>query len=108
MSSKPARGIGARRLQQDVVGLVAAEHVVDEVGRDRHLPAGLFLARMPALDQPGDDGAIAERALQQVRIREPRLEIVAQHVLVEEIGERRRPCVEQRAHDRASPRSASE
>ena len=31
--------IGARRAQQDVVGLVLAQHVVDQVGRDRHLPA---------------------------------------------------------------------
>ena len=32
------RGIGARRAQQHMVGLVLAQHVVDEIGRDRDLP----------------------------------------------------------------------
>jgi hypothetical protein len=31
-----------------------AQHVVDQVGRDRDLAPGLALARMPALDQAGD------------------------------------------------------
>ena len=45
------RRVRARRLQQDVVGLVAAQHVVDQVGRDGHLPAALLLAGMAPLDQ---------------------------------------------------------
>ena len=99
------RGVGARRLQQDVVGLVAAQHVVDEVGRDGDLPPGLLLARMLPLDQPGDDGAVPERALQKIRIRRATLR------------DRRRACPRRRdrratacrrrtaRRDRAAPRS---
>ena len=57
MSSKPGGGIRARRAQQNMVGLVLAQHVVDEIGRDRELAAGFFLAGEAPLDQPGDDGA---------------------------------------------------
>ena len=39
------------------------------------------------LDQPGDDGAGAEGALHQRRFRQPFLEIVAEHVLREQIVE---------------------
>ena len=39
------RGVGAGGAQQHMVGLVAAQHVVDEVGRDRHLAARFLLAR---------------------------------------------------------------
>ena len=77
--------IGPRRAEQDVVGLVPAQHVIDEVGRDGDLPAGLLLARETALDQPGDDRAGAEGALHQRRFGEPFLEIVAEHVLGEEL-----------------------
>ena len=41
---KAGRRILPRGAQQDVVGLVAAQHVVDEVGRDGHLAPGLLLA----------------------------------------------------------------
>ena len=78
------RGIGARRAQQHVIGLVLAQHVVDQVGREQHLPPGLFLAGEAAGDQAGDDGAGAEGALHQCRFRQPRLEIVTQHVRIEQ------------------------
>ena len=58
-------------LQQQMVGLVAAQHVVDEVGREGDLPARLALARMVALDQPADHRDLAEGALQQVRALRP-------------------------------------
>ena len=48
---KPLCRIGAGRAQQDVVGFVAPEHVVYQVGGDRHLASGFFLAWMPPLDQ---------------------------------------------------------
>ena len=32
------RGIGPRRAQQDMVALVLAQHVIDQIGRDRNLP----------------------------------------------------------------------
>src|SRR4029079_5167231 len=47
--------VGARGAKEDVVGLMAAEHVVDEIGRDRDFPARLLLARKAAFDQPRDD-----------------------------------------------------
>ena len=54
----------------------------------RELPARFLLAGIAPLDQPGDDGAGAECALHQRRFGEPGLQIVAQHVLVEQRGER--------------------
>ena len=70
--------------------LVLAQHVVDEVGRDRDLAPRLLLARIAALDQPGDDGAGPEGALHQRRFGEPVLEVVAEHVLGEELVEEAR------------------
>src|SRR5579864_5910221 len=84
-----ARGrLLARGAQEDVVGLMAAQHVVDEVGRDRHLPLILLLGRRPALDQSGDDGALPEHAFHQRRFGKPGFEIIAQHVLAEQLRER--------------------
>ena len=62
---------------------MAAEHVVNEVGRDGHLAPRLLLAGEAALDQAGDDGAVAEGALHQRRFGEPCLKVVAQHILIE-------------------------
>ena len=81
-------GVGARGAQQDVVGLMLAQHVIDQVGRDRELAARFLLAGEAPLDQPGDDGAGAERALHQRRFGEPGFQVVAQHVLVEQLRER--------------------
>jgi hypothetical protein len=79
------RGVGESRFQQNVPRLVLPKHVIDEVGGRRHLPSGLLLPGVAALDQPRDDGADPERALHQARLREPGVEIVAEHVLVEEL-----------------------
>ena len=49
------RRILARAAQQQVVGLVPAQHVVDQVGIDGELPAAFLQTRLAALDQPGDD-----------------------------------------------------
>ena len=83
-SIRPVAASAKAALQQDVVGLVLAQHVVDQVGGDRHLPPGLLLPGMAALDQARDDGADAEGALHQARLGEPGIEIVAEHVLVEQ------------------------
>ena len=64
-----------------------AQHVIDEIGGDRDLPPGLLLAGEFPLDQPGDDRALAEGALHQRGFRQPVLEIVAKHVLGEEVVE---------------------
>src|SRR6476619_543931 len=45
-------GVGEGSLEENMVGLMLAEHVVDQIGRNGHLPAGLLLPRMAALDQP--------------------------------------------------------
>ena len=84
---KPRRRIVARGLEQDVIGLMAAQYVVDEIGRHRHLPPALFLAGMALVDQAGDHRAIAERALQEEAFVQPGLEIVAEHVLVEQVAQ---------------------
>ena len=102
------RGVGPGGLQQDVVGLVLAEHVVDEVGRDRHLPAGLLLAGMALLDQPGDQRAVPEHALQEVALRHPGFEVVAEHVLVEQLGEASARPVSKARPRSPRPQTASE
>lgn len=84
---QPGRRIGARCLQQDMVRLVAAQHVIDEIGRHRHLTAALLLSRKTLLDQPCDDSAGAESTLQHPAVVQPGLEIVAQHVFVEQGGQ---------------------
>ena len=66
----PAR-IVPRRAQQQMLGLIFAQHVVDEVGREADLLAGLALAGMLALDQPADHRDFAERALEQMRLFDP-------------------------------------
>src|SRR3546814_2090455 len=50
------------RLDQQVIGLVLLQHIVDEVGRERHLPPGLALARMLALDEARDHRHLAKRS----------------------------------------------
>ena len=82
---KPRCCILPRCLQQDMVGLVAAQNVIDQIGRDRHLTSGFFLAGMAPLDQPGNDSAIAEGAFEQPAFLQPGFQIIAQHVLVEQV-----------------------
>ncbi len=82
------RRVVPSRAQQYVVGLVGAQHVVDQVGVHRHLPRRLLLAGLAPLDQPRDDRRIAEGALHQRGLRHPRLEVVTHHILVEQPCER--------------------
>ena len=63
---KPGGRIRPGRLEQIGGRDRAAQHVVDEVGRHRHLASGFDLAWMAALDQARNDGRQAERALHQV------------------------------------------
>ena len=58
----PPPRIVPRRAQQQMLGLVAAQHVVDEVGREADLPPVLRLPGMLALDQPADHRHLAEGA----------------------------------------------
>src|SRR6185437_1455102 len=88
-----SRGVASRRAQQHVVGLMAAQYVVNEIGRDGDLTARLLLARKTALDQPGNDRAIAEGPFHQRRFGEPGFEIVAEHVLIEKLVERQRAAL---------------
>src|SRR5215203_4801316 len=74
--------IGTRRAQQQMIWLMFTQYIVDEIGRDRDLAAGLLRARIAARDQARDDGVVAESALHESRFRKPRLQVVAQHVLV--------------------------
>ena len=83
MSEKACGRVGPGGLQENVVRVVPAQHVVDEIGRQRDLAPGFLAARMAALDEAGDDRYLPERALHQVRLRQPRVEIVAEHVLGE-------------------------
>ena len=79
-----AGGVGAGGAQQDVVRLVAAQHVVDQVRVDGHLAARAVGAGLAAVDQPGDHRDVAEGAAQQAALGHPGLQVVAQHVLLEQ------------------------
>lgn len=41
---QPGGGIGARRAHEQMIGFVLTQHVVEQVGGNRDLPAGLFHA----------------------------------------------------------------
>ena len=73
-------GIGPGGAHQQMVGLVAAQHVVDEVGREADLAPGLALAGMLALDQPADHRHLTEGALEQIRLLDPVDELVLKDV----------------------------
>src|SRR5262249_33285023 len=77
------RRVRTRSAQQNMIRLMLAQHIVDEVGGNRELPARLLLARKTLFDQSGNDGAAAKRALHQRRFSKPRFQIVTKHVLVE-------------------------
>ena len=61
-----------------------AQHLVDQVRIHRHLAPVLLRAGLVALDQPGDHRDVAERAPQHRAFRHPGLQIVAQHVGLEQ------------------------
>ena len=84
---KPCGRIRPRRLDEDVVRVVAAQHVIDEVRRHGDLASRLLAPAVAALHQARNQRHLAERALHQVRFGEPGVEVVAQHVLGEELPE---------------------
>ncbi|GAG27170.1 unnamed protein product [marine sediment metagenome] len=57
---QPCGSIGPGRFKQDVVRLVPAQDVIDEVCRHRHLPACFLAAWVPALNETGDNGHLPE------------------------------------------------
>ena len=71
-----------------MVGLVAAEHVIDEVGRDAQRPAALVLAGNGPLDQPADDRRLPKRPAQERRGRHPVRQFILQDLRAEQ---RRQP-----------------
>ena len=62
-------GVLAGGAQQDVVGLVLAQRVVDQVGAEGDLAARFLLAGKRRSIRPGDHRDIAERAAQHGAIR---------------------------------------
>src|SRR5689334_7482556 len=77
------RSVRARRPQENMIRLMLAQHVIDEVGGNRQLPAGFFLTREALLDQTRNDRAAAKRPFHQRRFGEPCFKIVTKHVFVE-------------------------
>ena len=63
-----------------MIGLVFAQHVVDEIGREGHLLAGLALSGVLSLHQSADNGHFAERPAQQVRTLHPLDKLVLQDI----------------------------
>ena len=76
----PRPRIGPGGFEQDVIGLVFLEHIIDQVGRERDLLAGLALPRLLAFDQPADDRHFAKSAAQQVAFGHPLDEFVGQNI----------------------------
>ena len=81
-----AHRLFAGDLQEQVVGVVFAQRVVEDVGGEGGLPPGLAAALVRAFDQARDDGGVAEGALHHGVAGEPGLEAVAQGCEVEEGG----------------------
>ena len=61
---QPRARVGPRRLQQQMVGFIFAQHIIDEVSGKGHLLARLALARMLPLDKAADHRDLAKGALQ--------------------------------------------
>ena len=82
-----AGGIGARRAQQDVVGLVPAQHVVDQVGVDGDLAAVCSAPGWLRSTRPAITATLRKVRRSMRALRHPGFEIVAQHVLLEQRGD---------------------
>ncbi len=65
--------------------MVPPQHVVDQVRIHRHLLPRFLRAWMVPLDEPGNHRDVAKRPPQHRAFRQPRLQIVAQHVLIEQL-----------------------
>ena len=79
-----------------------AQHVVDQVGGEQHLPPRFLGVGEAGMDQAGDHGTGAESAFHQRGFSEPRFEIVAEHVGIEQRGEIE-PIVPDHVRDIAEP-----
>ena len=71
-------------LQQNMIGLMVAQDIIDQIRRERDLAAGLFLSRKAPLDQSGNHGTIAKSPLHEVTFSQPGIEIISHHVLGEQ------------------------
>ena len=80
---QPGGGIGPGGAQQHVIGLMFAQDIVDQVGREQHLATAFLLAGKTPRDQARYDRAGTESAFHQRRFRKPRLKIVTQHIRIE-------------------------
>ena len=67
----PRAGVVPSGGEEEVAGVIFAQDVVDEVGREADLAPGLALAGMLALDEPADDRDFAKGAFEQVGLFDP-------------------------------------
>src|SRR5262249_10206204 len=79
--------IGPRGAQKNMVGLMLAQHIVDEIGRNSKLAARFLFTREALFDQSSNNRTTAKCALHQSRFGEPGFQIVAEHVLIEQLCE---------------------
>ena len=77
---QPRPRVGPCRLKKQMVGLIFAQHIVNQVSGKGHLPARLALAGMLPFDQSADDRHFAERAFKHVTCFHPVDEFVGQYV----------------------------
>src|ERR1700735_4474837 len=79
ISSRPGTASGGtrpRRPQQDMIRLMTPQYVIDQIGIDGHLLAGLLRPGMMPFDQPGDHRDIANSPPQHGAFRQPRSKIM--------------------------------
>ena len=57
---KPITSILSGSLHQNMIGLMGAQNIKDQICGKSHLARILFMPRYPAFDQTRDQGAIAE------------------------------------------------
>ena len=83
---QPRPRVGPGGFQQHMIGLIFAQHVVDQIGGKGHLLAGLALAGVLPVDQSADDGHLAEGAFQQGALLHPVGKLVVQNILGKQRG----------------------
>ena len=84
---KAVSGVFPRRPEQQMPGLIPAQHIIDEIRVDGDLSPRLLLSGPAPFDEAGDNGSGAESPLHEVGFGEPGIKIIAEHVFIEQPGE---------------------
>ena len=61
---------------RDVLRIVFHQHVIDQIGTEQDLAAGLHLAGVSTLNQTGNDRGVPEQPFEKRRVLKPFLELL--------------------------------